>query len=130
MLPRTHAIYLIGTVLTSGLPWDEAAAAHFRSTGRAAGNGSLMRATTTAVHFAGGRARALRGRPRTRLASRPGHRVHTDTVAAVTGGLAGAVHGMDAIPARWLEPLHVPLPGADPARVLRADDLRSLAERL
>ncbi|MEU7898362.1 ADP-ribosylglycohydrolase family protein [Nonomuraea sp. NPDC049152] len=54
----------------------------------------------------------------------------TDTVAAVTSGLAGAVHGMDAIPARWLEPLHVPLPGAAPARVLRVDDLRILAERL
>lgn len=35
----------------------------------------------------------------------------TDTVAAVTGGLAGAVHGSGAIPSRWTEPLHVPLPG-------------------
>ena len=28
-----------------------------------------------------------------------------DTVGAVTGQLAGAIYGMDAIPARWLEPL-------------------------
>ncbi|MFD1933025.1 ADP-ribosylglycohydrolase family protein [Nonomuraea mangrovi] len=206
-------------VLTSGLPWDQAAAAHFRSTGRAAGNGSLMRATPPAVHFASaGRAAtmdaarriaalthgdpaawegtaifhdlvriALDGddplaavpdilahvdpgeRERYAVVLAPGWRPDqatelngavwpclgsavwavrttssyeealraavdvggdTDTVAAVTGGLAGAVHGIDAIPGRWLEPLHVPLPGATPARVLRADDLRDLAERL
>lgn len=34
------------------MPWDQAAAAHFRTNQRAAGNGSLMRATTPAVHFA------------------------------------------------------------------------------
>lgn len=28
----------------------------------------------------------------------------TDTVAAVTGGLAGAVYGASAIPRRWTEP--------------------------
>lgn len=39
-------------VLTSGLPWDEAAAAHFARTGHAAGNGSLMRTVPAAVMFA------------------------------------------------------------------------------
>jgi ADP-ribosylglycohydrolase len=39
----------------------------------------------------------------------------TDTVAAVIGALAGAVHGLGAVPTRWTEPLHVSLPGvADP----------------
>lgn len=53
----------------------------------------------------------------------------TDTVAAVTGGLAGAVYGADAIPGRWIEPLHVPLPGSG-GRVLRAAELGTLARRL
>jgi hypothetical protein len=53
----------------------------------------------------------------------------TDTVAAVTGGLAGAVYGLGAIPARWREPLHVPLPGFG-GRVLREPELTALAERL
>lgn len=53
----------------------------------------------------------------------------TDTVAAVTGGLAGAVYGAGAIPSRWTEPLHVPLPGFG-GRVLRAAELVGLAERL
>ncbi len=35
--------------LRSGLPWDQAATNHFRRTGRAAGNGSIMRAAPTAV---------------------------------------------------------------------------------
>ncbi|MBO1337596.1 ADP-ribosylglycohydrolase family protein [Streptomyces sp. VRA16 Mangrove soil] len=39
-------------VLSNGLPWDQAAAIHFQTTGRAAGNGSLMRAATSAVYFA------------------------------------------------------------------------------
>ncbi len=39
-------------VLTSGLPWDLAAAVHFQTSLRAAGNGSLMRAATSAVRFA------------------------------------------------------------------------------
>ncbi len=39
-------------VLTNGEPWDRAAALHFRINRRAAGNGSLMRATTSAVYFA------------------------------------------------------------------------------
>ncbi|MEU7040723.1 ADP-ribosylglycohydrolase family protein [Streptomyces varsoviensis] len=53
----------------------------------------------------------------------------TDTVAAVTGGIAGAYYGLDAIPTRWTEPLHVPLPGFD-GRVLRLADLLHLAHRL
>jgi ADP-ribosylglycohydrolase len=52
----------------------------------------------------------------------------TDTVAAVTGGLAGAVYGDTEIPARWTEPLHVPLPGT--TQTLRHNDLITLAERL
>jgi len=38
-------------VLGSGLPWEVAAAEHFASTGRAAGNGSLMRTTPAAIWF-------------------------------------------------------------------------------
>jgi ADP-ribosyl-[dinitrogen reductase] hydrolase len=38
-------------VLTSGRPWDVAAAGHSAATGRAAGNGSLMRATPGAIWF-------------------------------------------------------------------------------
>ncbi len=53
----------------------------------------------------------------------------TDTVAAVTGGLAGAVYGIGAVPARWTEPLHVPLPGWA-GRRLDTADLTALAERL
>ncbi len=53
----------------------------------------------------------------------------TDTVAAVTGGLAGAVYGLDAIPARWTGPLHLPLPGSG-GRVLRRPELVDHARRL
>ncbi|WP_433396173.1 ADP-ribosylglycohydrolase family protein [Streptomyces sp. CA-146814] len=205
-------------VLTNGEPWDLAAALHFQVNGRAAGNGSLMRATTSAVHFAaagrtatmeaarriaalthGDRAAwegtavfhelvrvALAGddplaavpdtlaevpadhRPRwaavlapdwhpalatefngavwpclgtalwalrttdtfeAALAAAVDVGGDTDTVAAVTGGLAGAVYGIDAVPARWTELLHVPLPGFE-GRVLRAPDLLALAESL
>ncbi|MET9430172.1 ADP-ribosylglycohydrolase family protein [Streptomyces sp. NPDC003036] len=205
-------------VLTNGEPWDLAAALHFRLNGRAAGNGSLMRAATSAVYFAGaGRtgtmaaARriaalthgdraawegtavlhelirvALDGAdpvaavPDTLAAVHADHRARwatvlapgwhpdhasefngavwpclgsalwalrvtgsfedalaaaidlggdTDTVAAVTGALAGAVYGAAAIPARWTSPLHVPLPGHGD-RVLRAPELAALAERL
>jgi hypothetical protein len=49
----------------------------------------------------------------------------TDPVAAVTGGLAGGYYGLDAIPARWTQPLHVPLPGFD-GRVLHLADLLHL----
>ncbi|MER5480148.1 ADP-ribosylglycohydrolase family protein [Streptomyces sp. NPDC002734] len=53
----------------------------------------------------------------------------TDTVAAVTGTLAGARHGAASVPDRWTAPLHVPLPGW-PGRVLRAPELVALAEEL
>ncbi|WP_404869920.1 ADP-ribosylglycohydrolase family protein [Kitasatospora griseola] len=204
-------------VLGSGLPWDLAAQIHFRTEGRAAGNGALMRAVTAAVRFAPqGRAatmdaarritalthgdgaawegtailhellrRALDGEdplaalPSTLAAVRAEHRERwvrvlaedwhpalatesngavwpclgsavwavrttggfpdalravvdlggdTDTTAAVTGALAGAVYGVDAIPEEWLTPLHVPLPPTE--RVLRAGELTVLAEAL
>ncbi|WP_374105804.1 ADP-ribosylglycohydrolase family protein [Streptomyces sp. AC495_CC817] len=205
-------------VLTGGDPWDLAAARHFQVNLRAAGNGALMRAATSALFFAPyGRdpsmdaARrlsalthgdpaawegtavlhelvriAVAGRdpltalPDTLAALHPDHRPRyevvlaadwhpdratefngavwpclgsavwavrttdsyedavraavdlggdTDTVAAVTGGLAGAVHGVEAIPERWLEPLHVPLPGFG-ERVLRVPELTRLATEL
>ncbi|MFI5572327.1 ADP-ribosylglycohydrolase family protein [Streptomyces sp. NPDC051740] len=205
-------------VLTGGDPWDLAAALHFRTSQRAAGNGALMRAAPSAVYFAplgrdatmdaarrlsalthGDRAAwegtavlhelvrvALTGAdpltavPDTLHALHPDHHDRyatvlapdwhpdlatefngavwpclasavwavrtttgyedavraaidlggdTDTVAAVTGGLAGAVYGVDAVPARWTEPLHVPLPGFA-GRVLSATDLTGLARRL
>ncbi|MGW3916323.1 ADP-ribosylglycohydrolase family protein [Streptomyces sp. NPDC005070] len=205
-------------VLTSGDPWDLAAALHFQTSQRGAGNGSLMRASTSAVFFApygkdatmsaarrvaalthGDRAAwegtailhelvrvALLGQdpltalPDTLDAVHPDHRARyatvlgrdwhpdlatefngavwpclgsavwavrttgsfedavraavdlggdTDTVAAVTGALAGAVYGEGAVPARWSEPLHVPLPGFG-GRVLRAAELIDLAVRL
>ncbi|MEV0226724.1 ADP-ribosylglycohydrolase family protein [Streptomyces sp. NPDC050704] len=205
-------------VLTSGEPWDFAAALHFQVNLRAAGNGALMRAATSAVYFAGDGTEATMDAGRRIAALTHGDRaawegtalfhelvrvtlaggdplatlpdaldlVHsdhreryavvlapdwhpdqatefngavwpclgsavwalratdsyegavraavdlggdTDTVAAVTGGLAGAVYGVGAIPERWVEPLHVPLPGFD-GRVLRAAELVDLAERL
>ncbi|WRZ92573.1 ADP-ribosylglycohydrolase family protein [Streptomyces sp. NBC_01007] len=205
-------------VLTSGDPWDSAAALHFQVNQRAAGNGSLMRASTSAVFFApygkdatmsaarriaalthGDRAAwegtailhelirvALLGHdpltalPDTLDAVHPDHRARyatvldadwhpdratefngavwpclgsavwalrttdsyedavraaidlggdTDTVAAVTGALAGAVHGEGSLPERWTEALHVPLPGWG-GRVLRAAELTDLAQRL
>ncbi|MFF1924877.1 ADP-ribosylglycohydrolase family protein [Streptomyces sp. NPDC058221] len=224
------------SVLTGGDPWDLAAALHFQVNGRAAGNGSLMRAATSAVFFARpgptasgapaqydartpGEARAatmdaarriaalthgdraawegtavlhelvrtalhgadpLAAVPDALAAVHPDHRERwataldsgwhpdaatefngavwpclgtalwalrttrsyenalavaidtggdTDTVAAVTGALAGAVYGFTAIPSRWTGPLHVPLPGYG-ERVLRTPDLVALAERL
>ncbi|MFJ9869592.1 ADP-ribosylglycohydrolase family protein [Streptomyces sp. NPDC101165] len=205
-------------VLTSGASWDTAAAQHFGTNQRAAGNGALMRAAPSAVHFARhGReatmdaARrlsalthgdpaawegtavlhelirvALTGEdpltavPDTLAALHPDHRARyatvlvpdwhpdratefngavwpclgsavwalrttasyegavraaidlggdTDTVAAVAGALAGAVYGIDAVPERWTELLHVPLPGFGD-RVLRARELTDLAQRL
>ncbi len=53
----------------------------------------------------------------------------TDTVAAVTGGLAGAWYGAGAVPERWTRGLHVPLPGFA-GRVLGAGDLATPARRL
>ncbi|GAA2076127.1 ADP-ribosylglycohydrolase family protein [Actinomadura alba] len=205
-------------VLTNGMPWDLAAAIHFQVGGRAAGNGSLMRASTSAVYFARGGRRvtmdaanrmaalthgdraawegtaifhelirvALEGTdpldalPGTLAVIHPGHRERyatvlapdwhpdqatefngavwpclgsavwalrtttgyedairaaidlggdTDTVAAVTGALAGARYGIDEIPTRWTEPLHVRLPGSG-ERVLRLPQLLDLADRL
>ncbi|MFF1306647.1 ADP-ribosylglycohydrolase family protein [Streptomyces sp. NPDC058307] len=205
-------------VLSSGDPWDTAAALHFQVNQRAAGNGALMRAAPSAVHF------ARHGREATIAAARrlaalthgdraawegtavfhelirvalagddpldavqatlgmvhPDHRRRyatvlapdwhpdqatefngavwpclgsavwalrtttsyetavraaidlggdTDTVAAVTGGLAGAVYGVTAVPERWTALLHVPLPGfAD--RVLRTAGLADLTHLL
>ncbi|PTH85657.1 ribosylglycohydrolase [Streptomyces sp. A244] len=205
-------------VLTNGMPWDLAAAIHFQVNQRAAGNGSLMRASTSAVYFArtgrtatmdaarhiaalthGDRAAwegtavfhelvrltlagadPIRALPEVLELVHPEHRRRyatvladdwhpgsatefngavwpclgsavwalrttnsfedalraaidvggdTDTVAAVTGGLAGAYYGWEAVPARWTDPLHVPLPGFG-GRVLRAADLIDLAHRL
>lgn len=210
-------------VLTNGDPWDRAAALHFQVNGRAAGNGSLMRAATSAVYFARtdgpeparattmdaarriaalthgdgaawegtavlhelirvalngddpltavpGALADVRGDRRERWATvlapdwHPGlatefngavwpclgtavwalRTTHgfeaslaaaidvggdTDTVAAVTGALTGAVYGMGAIPPRWTDPLHVPLPGYGD-RVLRTPELAALAGRL
>lgn len=47
----------------------------------------------------------------------------------MTGGLAGAVYGISAVPERWLGALHVPLPGFC-GRVLRVGELAELARRL
>ncbi|MET9829710.1 ADP-ribosylglycohydrolase family protein [Streptomyces sp. NPDC006385] len=205
-------------VLSSGDPWDMAAALHFQTNQRAAGNGALMRAATSAVHFAshgrdatmdaarrlaalthGDRAAwegtavfhavvriALAGGdplaalPDTLAAVHPDHRERyavvlapdwhpddatefngavwpclgsavwalrttssyedavraavdlggdTDTVAAVTGGLAGAVYGIAAVPERWTMALHVPLPGFS-GRTLRVGELTELARTL
>ncbi|MFJ6779049.1 ADP-ribosylglycohydrolase family protein [Streptomyces yangpuensis] len=205
-------------VLTSGDPWDLAAALHFQVNARAAGNGSLMRAATPAVYFAAAGREAtmdaarriaalthgdpaawegtailhelvrvaldgadpLAALPATLGAVHPDHRERygrvlapdwhpglatefngavwpclgsavwalrtttgfagavraavdlggdTDTVAAVTGALAGARYGQGAVPVPWTAALHVPLPGFG-ERVLYADDLRVLAQRL
>ncbi|MEU6790656.1 ADP-ribosylglycohydrolase family protein [Nonomuraea wenchangensis] len=205
-------------VLTRGLPWDRAAAAHYRSSHRAAGNGALMRATPSAVYFArNGRQASMdaarqiaaltHGDPaawegtaifhdlirvaldgadpldqlsQTLTAVHPDHRQRyaailapswhpdqatefngavwpclgsavwalrttrsyadairaaidlggdTDTVAAVTGGLAGAVYGPAAIPTSWTDPLHVPLPGSG-GRTLHLTHLTDLARDL
>ncbi|MFJ6901307.1 ADP-ribosylglycohydrolase family protein [Streptomyces hokutonensis] len=205
-------------VLSSGDPWDLAAALHFQTSQRGAGNGALMRAAPSAVHFSragrdatmdaarhisalthGDRAAwegtavfhelmrvALEGRDplgaveETLGCVHPDHRERyavvlspdwhpdlatefngavwpclgsalwavrttssyeealraaidlggdTDTVAAVTGGLAGAVYGSTAIPEHWSAALHVPLPGFG-GRVLQAAELGELARRL
>ncbi|MGW2619804.1 ADP-ribosylglycohydrolase family protein [Streptomyces sp. NPDC001500] len=205
-------------VLGSGDPWDTAAALHFQISRRAAGNGSLMRAATSAVYYAPhGRAATMDAARRLAALTHgdraawegtavfhelvrvalagadplaalretldevhPDHRERyaavlapdwhpdlatefngavwpclgsavwalrttstfedavraavdlggdTDTVAAVTGGLAGAVHGIDGIPGRWTAALHVPLPGYGD-RVLGLPELVALAGKL
>ncbi|MFE3583553.1 ADP-ribosylglycohydrolase family protein [Streptomyces vinaceus] len=205
-------------VLTNGEAWDLAAALHFQINARAAGNGSLMRASTSAVYFAAAGREAtmdaarriaalthgdraawegtavlhelvrvtldggdpLAALPGVLGAVHPDHRERygvvlgpdwhpglatefngavwpclgsavwalrtttgfaaavraavdlggdTDTVAAVTGTLAGARYGQASIPPEWTAPLHVPLPGFGD-RVLDADGLRALARSL
>ncbi|SNS79792.1 ADP-ribosyl-[dinitrogen reductase] hydrolase [Geodermatophilus pulveris] len=205
-------------VLGSGRPWDVAAAEHFARSGRAAGNGSLMRTTPAAIRFAregreatmdaarrisalthgdpsagegcavfhelvrvaldGGDPLAAvpealeavadehRARWATVLAPgwtpeqatesngavwptlgqavwalRQGGGVEavlrrvvdlggdTDTVAAVAGGLAGAVYGMGGIPIRWASAVHGRVPGHGD-RVWRLADLQQLAAAL
>jgi ADP-ribosyl-[dinitrogen reductase] hydrolase len=187
-------------VLTSGRPWDVAAAEHSARSGHAAGNGSLMRMTPAAIRFSrDGRDATMAAARRTSalthgdpsagegcaifaelvrvaldggdpLAAVPaalaavapelrqkwatvldpgwtperategngavwpalGQAVwalrrgrsfaevlrlvidlggDTDTVAAVAGGLAGAVHGVAGIPIRWTSVVHGRVPG-------------------
>src|SRR4051812_19643108 len=205
-------------VLGSGQPWDVAAAQHFRRTGRAAGNGSLMRTTPAAIRFSrDGRAvtmdaarrisalthsdpsagegcaifhelmrvaldggdplaaipsalEAVAGEHRDRWAAvlaaewAPAHSTEsngavwptlgqavwalrhgsdfadvmrlvidlggdTDTVAAVAGGLAGAMFGMGGIPSRWASVVHGGVPGHGD-RTWRVADLQQLAAAL
>ena len=207
-------------VLGSSLGWETAALDYFRrNPNSSAGNGSLMRATPTAVHFALGdeeesiaaahecssvthadpaagwgtalyhvmiRA-ALRGADpfaalESRLAGLPADQARyvemldpswqpsqaalpngtvwtclaqavwavrkhrdtfsdavtaaidlggdTDTVAAVTGGLAGSMHGVQNIPSRWMTYIHGSVTTRDGRRTLRAADLQALTSRL
>lgn len=54
----------------------------------------------------------------------------TDTVAAVAGGLAGAIHGVQAIPSRWTTYLHGHVTTPDGRRTYRNVDLQGLTARL
>ena len=54
----------------------------------------------------------------------------TDTVAAVTGGLAGAIYGVQAIPSRWTTYLHGHVTTTDGRRTYRGTDLQHLTLRL
>jgi hypothetical protein len=83
-------------VLTNGEPWDRAAALHLQTNLRAAGNGSLMRATTSAVYF------APSGREATMNAAR--------RIAALTHGDGAAWEGT----AVFHELIRVALNGGDP----------------
>src|SRR4051812_1219860 len=83
-------------VLGSGQPWDVAATEHFRRTGRAAGNGSLMRTTPAAIRF-----------------SRDGREVTMDAarrISALTHGDPSAGEGC----AIFHELMRVALDGEDP----------------
>ncbi len=83
-------------VLGGGLPWDLAAAVHFQTEGRAAGNGALMRAVTGAVWF------APQGRAATMAAAR--------RITALTHGDGAAWEGTAILH----ELLRVALEGGDP----------------
>lgn len=88
---------------------------------RQLGNGSVwgcLRDAVDAVRGADGFEEALR------RACDVGQDV--DTVAAVAGGLAGAIWGIDAIPERWIEPLHGTVAGEH----YNAERLISLTDRL
>jgi ADP-ribosylglycohydrolase len=87
-------------VLTSGDSWDSAAGLHFWITGHAAGNGSLMRASTSAVYFASA------GREATMDAAR--------RIAALTHGDRAAWEGT----AVFHELVRLALAGEDPIAVL------------
>ncbi|MFF0548844.1 ADP-ribosylglycohydrolase family protein [Streptomyces sp. NPDC004311] len=87
-------------VLTNGSPWDLAAALHFQTNGRAAGNGSLMRASTSAVYF------AAAGRETTMSAAR--------RIAALTHGDRAAWEGTAILH----ELVRVALDGDDPLAAL------------
>src|SRR5918998_5054997 len=89
-------------VLGSGLPWDTAAAEHLRRTGRAAGNGSLMRTTPAAVRF------ALEGREATADAAR--------RISALTHGDPATGEGC----AVFHELVRVALDGRDPLEAVPA----------
>jgi ADP-ribosyl-[dinitrogen reductase] hydrolase len=54
----------------------------------------------------------------------------TDTVAAVTGGLAGAVYGIQAIPSRWTTYLHGHMATTHGAATYRLADLQRLTQAL
>ncbi|MEQ8717704.1 MAG: ADP-ribosylglycohydrolase family protein [Acidimicrobiales bacterium] len=54
----------------------------------------------------------------------------TDTVAAVTGGLAGAIYGIQSIPSRWTTYLHGHVSTPDGPRTWRLADLQDLTLRL
>ena len=207
-------------VLESDLPWDEAARSCYqRNPNNSAGNGSLMRATPTAVRFAAASAEetveaarqtsnvthgdpaagwgtalfhlmiraALRGHDPfaaldAALADLPSDQARyremldpswqpanttltngtvwtclaqavwavrtnadsfasavtaaidlggdTDTVAAVTGALAGARVGIQGIPSRWMTYLHGHITTPNGRRTYRAHDLQDLTMRL
>ena len=89
-------------VLTSGLPWDEAAAAHFAESGHAAGNGSLMRATPAAIWF------SRFGTAATMDAARQ--------ISALTHGDPAAGEGC----AIFHELMRVALDGGDPVKAILA----------
>lgn len=89
-------------VLSSGDPWDTAAALHFQVNQRAAGNGALMRAAPSAVHF------APHGREATMDAAR--------RLAALTHGDRAAWEGT----AVFHELIRVALAGDDPQDAVEA----------